>query len=243
MCHLVWLLSRKYGTVWYHPASSKLCYLTALSFVNFQEKLTGTSSLLFARVKPACSACCVFGARCTFCINTFYSYFPFTFFLLHFSLFLSLPPLLHRKPSILIHLQVATVVGGYRKRKKNTLVASAPIWFRRLRLQSAWPAPSATTRSLLRASQELLRALGPHPLMQHSHIGRRPEWICAVPPSCSCGWPWMRGGPAGSARAAVELAGHPVLHLCVPRARDVNRPPAVRPPASMYAVGRLVPGI
>jgi hypothetical protein len=35
--------SRKYGTVWYHPASSKLWYLTALSFVNFQEKLTGTS--------------------------------------------------------------------------------------------------------------------------------------------------------------------------------------------------------
>jgi hypothetical protein len=56
MCHLVWLLSRKYGTVWYHPASSKLWYLTTLSFVNFQEKLTGTSSLLFARAKPACSA-------------------------------------------------------------------------------------------------------------------------------------------------------------------------------------------
>jgi hypothetical protein len=70
MCHLVWLLSRKYGTVWYHPASSKLWYLTALSFVNFQEKLTGTSPLLSARVKPACSACCVFGARCAFRVNT-----------------------------------------------------------------------------------------------------------------------------------------------------------------------------
>jgi hypothetical protein len=34
--------SRKYGTVWYHPASSKLWYLTTLSFVNFQGKLTGT---------------------------------------------------------------------------------------------------------------------------------------------------------------------------------------------------------
>jgi hypothetical protein len=43
MCHPVWLCSRKYGTVWYHPASSKLWYLTTLSFVNFQEKLTGTS--------------------------------------------------------------------------------------------------------------------------------------------------------------------------------------------------------
>jgi hypothetical protein len=39
MCHLVWPFSRKYGTVWYHPASSKLWYLTALSFVNFQEKI------------------------------------------------------------------------------------------------------------------------------------------------------------------------------------------------------------
>jgi hypothetical protein len=48
MCHLDWLPSRKYGTVWYHPASSKLWYLTALSFVNFQEKLTGTSFALCA---------------------------------------------------------------------------------------------------------------------------------------------------------------------------------------------------
>jgi hypothetical protein len=40
--------SRKYGTVWYHPASSKLWYSTALSFVNFQEKLTGTSFALCA---------------------------------------------------------------------------------------------------------------------------------------------------------------------------------------------------
>jgi hypothetical protein len=43
ICHLTWLCSRKYGTVWYHPASSKLWYLTTLSFVNFQGKLTGTS--------------------------------------------------------------------------------------------------------------------------------------------------------------------------------------------------------
>jgi hypothetical protein len=48
MCHLAWLFSRKYGIVWYHPASSKLWYLTALSFVNFQEKLTGTSFALCA---------------------------------------------------------------------------------------------------------------------------------------------------------------------------------------------------
>jgi hypothetical protein len=64
MCHLVWLLGRKYGTVWYHPASSKLWYLTSVSFVNFQEKLTGTSSLLFARAKPAfrLAVCLALGA-------------------------------------------------------------------------------------------------------------------------------------------------------------------------------------
>jgi hypothetical protein len=37
-CRLAWLLSRKYGTAWYHPVSSKLWYLTVLPFVNFQEK-------------------------------------------------------------------------------------------------------------------------------------------------------------------------------------------------------------
>jgi hypothetical protein len=59
MCHPIWLLSRKYGTVWYHPASSKLWYLTALSFVNFQEKIDWHVLLLFARVKPA-----LFGFLC-----------------------------------------------------------------------------------------------------------------------------------------------------------------------------------
>jgi hypothetical protein len=34
-----WLSGRKYGTVWYHPESSKLWNLTTLSFVNFQEKI------------------------------------------------------------------------------------------------------------------------------------------------------------------------------------------------------------
>jgi hypothetical protein len=47
ICHLIWLYSRKYGTVWYHPASSKLWNLTTLSFVNFQGKLTGTSCDLY----------------------------------------------------------------------------------------------------------------------------------------------------------------------------------------------------
>jgi hypothetical protein len=47
ICHLTWPSSHKYGTVWYHPASSKLWNLTTLSFVNFQGELTGTSCDLF----------------------------------------------------------------------------------------------------------------------------------------------------------------------------------------------------
>jgi hypothetical protein len=68
MCYPIWLFSRKYGTVWYHPASSKLWYLTALSFVNFQEKLTGTSFALCVW-SQLCSACCVTGVEYTFCVN------------------------------------------------------------------------------------------------------------------------------------------------------------------------------
>jgi hypothetical protein len=59
MRHPIWLFSRKYGTVWYHPASSKLWYLTAFSFVNFQEKLNGTSFALCA-----CEASVVLLAVC-----------------------------------------------------------------------------------------------------------------------------------------------------------------------------------
>jgi hypothetical protein len=88
MCHLMWPFSRKYGTVWYHPASSNPWYLTALSFVNFQEKLTGTSSTLSARAKPACSACCVFGARCPFCVNTLDHPFRKSFNATHFGVVL-----------------------------------------------------------------------------------------------------------------------------------------------------------
>jgi hypothetical protein len=40
--------SRKYGTVWYYPASSKLWHLTALSFVNFRK--IDWHALEFARV-------------------------------------------------------------------------------------------------------------------------------------------------------------------------------------------------
>jgi hypothetical protein len=71
MCHFAWLFSRKYGTVWYHPASSKLWYLTVLSFVNFQEKLTGTSFALCA-CEASSPACCVIGAERTFCVNTLF---------------------------------------------------------------------------------------------------------------------------------------------------------------------------
>jgi hypothetical protein len=36
ICHFNWLYSRKYGTVWYYPASSRF-YLTFSSFVSFRE--------------------------------------------------------------------------------------------------------------------------------------------------------------------------------------------------------------
>jgi hypothetical protein len=65
MCHPIWLPSRKYGTVWYHPASSKLWYLTTLSFVNFQGKLTGTScdSLRVWSQLVRLAVCLALGAR------------------------------------------------------------------------------------------------------------------------------------------------------------------------------------
>jgi hypothetical protein len=61
--------SRKYGTVWYHPASSKLWYLTVLSFVNFRkiDWHTLESVRVLSQLR---SACCVLGAGCGFCVNT-----------------------------------------------------------------------------------------------------------------------------------------------------------------------------
>jgi hypothetical protein len=70
MCHLIWLFSRKYGTVWYHPASSKLWYLTALSFVNFQEKIDWHVICSLRVWSQLCSACCVIGVECTFRVNS-----------------------------------------------------------------------------------------------------------------------------------------------------------------------------
>jgi hypothetical protein len=69
--HSNWLYSRKYRTVWYHPASSRF-YLTVLILCKFQEKLTGTLPDSDARatcVKTANPACCVLGVRCWFYVN------------------------------------------------------------------------------------------------------------------------------------------------------------------------------
>jgi hypothetical protein len=41
ICHSKWLHNRKYGTVWYHPASSRF-YLTIFILCQFPGKLTGT---------------------------------------------------------------------------------------------------------------------------------------------------------------------------------------------------------
>jgi hypothetical protein len=66
ICHSNWLYSRKYGTVWYYPTSSRF-YLIDFILCQFQGKLTGTLPDFDARatcVKPANSACCVLGVRC-----------------------------------------------------------------------------------------------------------------------------------------------------------------------------------
>jgi hypothetical protein len=63
ICRSNWLYSRKYGTVRYHPASSRF-YLAVM---------TGTLPDFDARatcVKPANPACCVLGVRCWFYVNT-----------------------------------------------------------------------------------------------------------------------------------------------------------------------------
>jgi hypothetical protein len=55
----------KYGTVWYHPASSRF-YLTIFILCQFLRKLTGTLPDSDARatcVKLANPACCVLGVR------------------------------------------------------------------------------------------------------------------------------------------------------------------------------------
>jgi hypothetical protein len=66
--------SHKYGTVWYHPASSKLWYLTVLSFVNFRK--IDRHALESVRVLSQLrSTCCVLGAGCGFYVNSkFISY-------------------------------------------------------------------------------------------------------------------------------------------------------------------------
>jgi hypothetical protein len=40
ICRPNWLHSRKYGTAWYHPTSSRF-YLTIFILYQFQGKLTG----------------------------------------------------------------------------------------------------------------------------------------------------------------------------------------------------------
>jgi hypothetical protein len=66
ICRSNLLYSRKYGTVWYYPASSRF-YLTIFILCQFQGKLIGTLPDFDARatcVKPANRACCVLGVRC-----------------------------------------------------------------------------------------------------------------------------------------------------------------------------------
>jgi hypothetical protein len=66
ICRSNWLYSRKHGTVWYHPASSRF-YLTIFILFQFPGKIDWHASGFDARatcVKSANSACCVLGVRC-----------------------------------------------------------------------------------------------------------------------------------------------------------------------------------
>jgi hypothetical protein len=60
--------SRKYRTVWYHLATSKVWYLTAFPFLNFRKNWLARFGIC-SFVKLVCSACCVLGVRCEFCVN------------------------------------------------------------------------------------------------------------------------------------------------------------------------------
>jgi hypothetical protein len=74
ICRSNWLCSRKYGTVWYYPASSSF-YLTFFHPLSVSGKIAGTLPDFDAWatcVKPANSACCVLGVRCWFYVNTLY---------------------------------------------------------------------------------------------------------------------------------------------------------------------------
>jgi hypothetical protein len=70
MCHLIWLLSRKYGTVWYHPASSKLWYLTLYLLLIFRKNWLARLSLS-VRVKPALFGLLCDCVECTFHVNSY----------------------------------------------------------------------------------------------------------------------------------------------------------------------------
>jgi hypothetical protein len=74
ICRSNWLHSRKYGTVWYHLASSRFLsdYFHPLSV---SGKIDWHDSGFNARatcVKPADSACCLLGVRCRFYVNTLF---------------------------------------------------------------------------------------------------------------------------------------------------------------------------
>jgi hypothetical protein len=71
ICHLDWLHGRKYGTVWYHPASS-MFYLIFFHPLLVSGKIDWHASgfkrpgLVWSQL---CSACCVLGMRSQFYVN------------------------------------------------------------------------------------------------------------------------------------------------------------------------------
>jgi hypothetical protein len=67
-----WLHSRKYGTVWYHPASSRFLsvYFQPLLVSGKIDWHASGFNAQATCVKPADSACCVLSVRCWFYVNT-----------------------------------------------------------------------------------------------------------------------------------------------------------------------------
>jgi hypothetical protein len=70
ICHSDWLYSRKYGTVWYHPTSSRFYLTFFLSFVSFRENWLARFRILTLGPRVLSqliwlAMCLAWGADCT----------------------------------------------------------------------------------------------------------------------------------------------------------------------------------
>jgi hypothetical protein len=70
ICLSIWRFGRKYGTVWYHPASSNFLSNYFSSFVSFR-KIDSHASDLPRVLSQHRSACCVLGVGADFASTHF----------------------------------------------------------------------------------------------------------------------------------------------------------------------------